>query len=662
MASISSTGLGSGLDVNGLVAQLVAAEGKPVQVRLDRQEALLQAKLSAVGSLKGSLSGFQSALASLKTVDRFTRRSAGVSDATVLGATASASAAAGSYAVEVTQLAQSHRLASGAYATTTEAIGTGTLTFRFGTTVYDPDTDAYTSFAPNADRSVATVTIDAGSSSLSGIRDAINAAGIGVAASIVHDGSGYRLVLSSSDPGAANSLEIVTTGDLSAFEFNSSATNLTQTAAARDAIVKIDGLTVTRASNTVSDAIAGVTLDLKKTNGGTPVTLTVAHDKGAVKGAVDDFVKAYNGFVKTLNKLTSYDAETRQAGALLGDGMVRNIASRLRQRIGQAIPGLAGPMRALADIGVKTDSVTGTLSVDGAKLDGALGANFDDVVALFASLGKPSDALVAYSGSTADTRAGDYALELTAVATQGRFTGAVTAGFPLTISADNDAFVVRIDGVISGTIALTRQSYASGAALAAELQSRINGDSALKAAGVKVAVDYDTDRFVIRSARYGADSKVEILSVDATTSATLGLSVGAGTAGVDVAGTIGGIAATGVGRFLTGAGDAAGLKIEVLGGTTGARGSVRFTRGIADELDVLVGNLLGAGGDLSTRMEGIGEQIEQIGDQREALNRRLAALEARYRAQFTALDSLLSQLRKTSDFLAQQLAVLPKSG
>ena len=216
----------------------------------------------------------------------------------------------------------------------------------------------------------------------------------------------------------------------------------------------------------------------------------------------------------------------------------------------------------------------------------------------------------------------------------------------------------------SATLSLTQGTY-KVADLAKELQTQINGDSALRNAGMTVKVDYDAanKKFLFTSSRYGAASKAEVTSVDTDTLTKTGIGVKAGTDGVDVAGSINGVSATGSGQSLTGAaGDSsAGLKLQITGGATGARGAVNFSRGYAQQLDKMAETHLSTTGPLSSRTEGINRSIESIGDQRDAFIRRLTDTEKRFRTQFTALDSMLSSMNRTSSFLTQQLASLPGS-
>lgn len=655
--ALSSPGLGSGLDINSLVSQLMALEQRPLSL-LSTKEARLQAQLSAYGSLKGALASFQSTVAALATPAKFSAVKASVADTTVLAASAAPSAAAGSYSIEVQTLAQAQKLKSGTFAASSTTVGTGTLTIQFGT--YSGG-----SFTLNPDKAAQTITIGSANASLAGVRDAINAANAGVTAGIINDGSTYRLVISSKDAGLANALKITVADDdlantdaagLSQLVYDASTggtTNLAQTVAAQNATAVIDGITVTKATNTITDAIEGVTLNLLKE--GSTTTLTVAKDVAGVKASVESFVKAYNDLNKTIVGLSRYDAENKQASTLTGDATVRSVQNQLRNLFNTALATAGGGLSSLADIGVafQTD---GTLKLDSGKLTTALNDSAKDVSTLFAAIGKPTDSLIAFAASTADTKNGTYAVNISQLATQGKAVGGSAAALTI-VSGGNDTLSVTVDGV-SATITLAAGTY-TATTLAAEIQSRINGASALKSAGSGVAVTESGGILTVTSNRYGSASSVTITGGTAASDLFGSPTV---TAGVDVAGSIGGIAATGSGQALTGAGDAAGLKINVTGGATGDRGSISFARGYADLLDKLVARMLESDGLVDGRMDGINASIKDLDARREALSSRLDTIEKRYRAQFTALDTMIASMSQTSNYLSQQLANLPSAG
>ena len=664
--AISSAGIGSSLDVNSIISQLMAVERKPVTA-LDTKETGYQAKLSAYGSLQGALGAFQSAAQALATPAKFVAQRAAVADATILSASAGGAAASGSYSVEVGLLAQAQKLKSSgtAFAATSSTIGSGTLSIDFGT--YSGD-----NFTLNPDKSTKTISIASGQSSLAGIRDAINAANAGVTAGIVNDGSGYRLTLTSRDTGAANALRIVVAdGDgthadssgLSQLMFDgrssSGVKNLTQSAAAQNASVTIDGIVISNASNTITDAIEGVTLSLlKQSVVGTTTNLMVVRDSTGIRGAVESFVKAYNDSAKALADLSAYNATTKQAAILQGDSAVRSIQSELRRTLTSALNTAGGGLTALSDIGIafQTD---GTLKLDSAKLQTVVDDPTKDISTLFAAVGKPTDSLVSFASASSSTKAGSYALNVTQLATQAGALGNVVLGGTTTITTGlNDTLSLSVDGV-AASVTLAAGDY-TPAQLAAQIQSKINGASVLSAAGSVVTVSLASGALSISSNRYGTASKIEGIVGNAL-AGTFGTVDYANGTGKDVAGTIGGVAATGLGQTLTGAGDAIGLNIKVIGGATGDRGSVKFAQGYAAQLDKLIAGMLATDGTLSSRTDGINRTIKDIGSRRDALNLRLVSIEKRYRAQYTALDVMMSNMTKTSSYLTQQLANLPGS-
>lgn len=659
---ITSTGIGSKLDVESIVSQLMTIERQPITA-LQTKEANVQAKITAFGFLKGALSSFQSAVSGLATSSKFSAVKATPADATVMSASATSIAAGGTYSVEVSKLAQVQKLATAGQASSTAAIGTGTLTFDFGTIAgtLDTATGKYETGATFTGSGAAskTVTIDAAHSSLEGIRDAINAAGVGVTASIINDGSGtpYRLTLTGGSTGAANSLKISVGGDAALASLlgqdPAGTQNLTETVSAQNAEFKLDGLAISKASNTVTDAIPGVTFNLLKTTS-SATSLTVAKDTASVKSAVETFVKGYNDLNTTLAGLGKYDSGTKTASVLTGDATLRSIQSQLRGVFNTPLATAGGGLSSLADIGVTFQS-DGTLKLDSTKLDKVLADSTKDISTLFAAVAKPTDSLVKAAGSTTDTKPGSYALNVTQLATQGQAAGSQAAGLTIT-AGSNDTLSLSVDGVAT-SVTLAAGTYTADA-LAKELQSRINGASAIAGAGSAVSVTQPGGTLSVTSNRYGSASKVAITGGNGL--ADLFGTVAA-TDGLDVAGTIGAVAATGSGQTLTGAGDAKGLTMLVTGGATGNRGTVNFANGFAVQLDRLLGKMLETAGSVSSRVDGLNTTIKDMDKQIERIEARMVSIEKRFRAQFTALDTLMSSMSTTSTFLTQQLATLPGS-
>jgi flagellar hook-associated protein 2 len=662
--------MGSNLDVNSIVSQLMAVERQPLAL-LDRREADYKAKLSAYGTLKGALAAFQTAMQGLADPARFQVAAASVADTSILTATTSTGKAVpGSYSVEVQQLAQQQKIRSEGFASTNSTVGSGTLTIQYGD--YDSGLNTFTL---NNAKPAQTLVIDPANNTLSGVRDAINAANIGVSATIINDGSSNRLVLTAKDAGATNSIKIIASDDdgadldnagLSQLAFDPTAAagsgkNLTQVQAAQDAKLQIDGIAISKSSNTITDAIEGVTLNLLKNNAGTLTTLDVARNTTGVKASVEAFVKSFNAVNQTLADLSSYNTVANKGGVLQGDSAALSVQRWLRATVSAATgsaSGAAGSFTSLSQIGVAFQK-DGSLALDATRLQTAMDAGFDQIASLFAANGKSTDSLIAYSGATDKTAAGNYAVTIAQLATTGSLTGSQPAGLTITAGV-NDQIDITVDGV-AASVTLAAGIYASADALAAEVQSKLNGTASLITAGSSVVVSQSGSVLAISSARYGSASGVTVTGGNGA-----GNLLGASpitTTGADVAGTINGMAALGTGQTLTSlAGTASeGLSLIIKGGLLGARGMVDFSRGSADRLNKLTGDLLTTDGILASRVDGLTESIKTIDRRQEAFLRRMDTIEARYRAQFTALDTMLSSLNQTSQFLTQQLATLPKN-
>lgn len=372
MASITSSGIGSGLDVAGIVQQLVAAEAQPVEVRLARQEARVQAELSAFGSVKSVLAEFRDKLAAMKNLDSFLARKAVSGNEESYAAIVGTSAQPARYSIEVVQLAQAQKLASGAFESSEAVVGTGTLTITIGTESFS-------------------VEITEDHQTLAGIRDAINSAldNKGVAATIVNADAGSYLILSSGDAGVDHAMTVVPEGGDGglaslAYDPGNGLNALTESVAAQDALVRIDGLDVGSSGNTITGAIDGVTIDLLEAIPGETSSLTIENDEAAVRETITGFVESYNKLVDTLDKLTSYDAASKTAAPLLGDAAVRGIRDRIRREMSTAVEGLDAPFATLAEVGIELQ-LNGKLEVKDDKLSTVLGTDFSRFGQLFAA-------------------------------------------------------------------------------------------------------------------------------------------------------------------------------------------------------------------------------------------------------------------------------------
>ena len=327
----------------------------------------------------------------------------------------------------------------------------------------------------------------------------------------------------------------------------------------------------------------------------------------------------------------------------------------MREVLNTPIKDTGGAYTNLAQIGV-TIQKDGTMAVDTAKLNTAIEKNPTDVASLFATLGRPSDPLLTFSTAGSNTKAGSYPVRITQVATQGSFAGCEDYDSLIIKRGKNDELDVTIDGV-NAAITLSEGEY-TVAGLAAEVQSKINGDNTMAKAGASVSVSHDQFGYIITSNSFGSKSSVDISGEGLRNIFGEAPVV---TQGADVAGTINGAAANGTGKTLTSTeGAALGLKVTVGGGNTGERGKVNYSQGYAQNLNTLLTAMLAKDGPLQSRQNGINTSIKDITSHRETLQQRLPLQEARYRKQYSTLETTLSNMSKTSSYLSQQLSSLPR--
>lgn len=353
--------LGSGLDIPSLVQQLVAAERAPTERRIARGENEARTELSAIGTLKSAFAGLQTALDKLRKDDGSNARSTDVPKDAGFTATAAPSAAVGHYDIEVIALAKAHKLTSAGY-TEDAAIGTGKITIQAGKETIE-------------------VEIAPGRNTLSDIRAAINtaAAGKGVNASLVNADDGQHLVLSAVDSGTEGAISITVEGGdggLAALAFPpGSPTGMRETVAATDARVKVDGMERKSSSNSLTDLLPGVTLNLTAAKPGETFQLKVSTDSAALKATLAQFVAGYNAAISATRSVSAYNPETKTASALTGDSLVRGLQSSLRNLASEQVVDFK-------ELGLKINT-DGTLSLDSSKIDKALAEDPGRLARLF---------------------------------------------------------------------------------------------------------------------------------------------------------------------------------------------------------------------------------------------------------------------------------------
>lgn len=354
MSSFSIGGLVTGLDTQTMISSLMEVERAPQKIMLRTQQRF-QSQSSVYTQLKSALSSLQTTMQGMSSASTLKGMKSAVGDGTVLTASATSTATPGVHTLEVLSLARSQRQVSTGYAD-------GAL---FNAGSYTIDDGAGT---------VTPVTVSEGSNTLQGVAAAINGSGANVTASVVNDGSATpnRLVITGKDTKSytmdfSNLLTLLGPEDPSY-------------QAASQASFKLDGITITKASNAVSDALEGVTFNLLKE--GATTTLNISNDSDGVTNKINDFIAGYNSAIKLIGAQSGYDAAKKTAGILSGDTTLRSIQSQLRSLLTTSVPG-ASPYSSLAQLGITSSKTDGSLSLDTTRLSAALSSNFDNVVDLF---------------------------------------------------------------------------------------------------------------------------------------------------------------------------------------------------------------------------------------------------------------------------------------
>ncbi|AIA55770.1 flagellar filament capping protein FliD [Acidithiobacillus caldus] len=422
---MSISGVLSSSQIQSLVKAAENQYNAPIAT-LQAEAKPLETEISAYGNLSSVLGGLQSAVQGLMDLSSLTQVQANVGNSAILSATASNAAPTGSYSVTVSGLATAQSLYSSDYSSQTSAIGTGTLSIQVG--------------------NGAAVNIDVTSSNdtLDGLANAINQSGAGVTASVVYDGTGYRLTVIGNQTGSGNAFSISTTGSaLSGFSYASGASGMTESQAAQNATASVNGISLTSASNTFSGAIPGVSFTVSAT-GSTSISVGVSTSDA--QSAIQDFVQAFNKASSFIQSATAYTpasgtaavsatgtVASGTAGPLIGDPVVQGIENQLLSIISTATAiGSGGAADAIGfgNIGITLTS-SGTITVDQSALNSALSSNYAQVMGLFGAMGGSNNPSVQFSGATSGTVAGVYDVNVTANSsslTSGTVNGYVASG------------------------------------------------------------------------------------------------------------------------------------------------------------------------------------------------------------------------------------------
>lgn len=638
---LNFTGLSTGIDTQKIIDGLTAInQGRVTQLEAKRDRFTLQQ--STFAALQGTLFDLQSKLTNLSrsVAGAFDGRKATSSDENALAAAASTSATPGTYSLTVVGLAQAQQTASAGFADPAARIKEGTLELRVGSAAG------------------VTVTIDSRNNTLQGLADAVNAAGSDVKASVINDGSAtpYRLVLSSTRTGAANTIQV--TNNLTAGTGAAIDPLATTLQAARDAEVKLGSgagaVTVLNPTNQLNALIPGVSLNLKQADPAKAVTVTVAADTGAASKAVQDFVASYNAVVDFIDKRDDFNADTGQAGVLLGNREAANLESDLTAALTTVVGGVKADMNRLSSLGV-TFTDKGRLEVNTAKLDQALGGQvtgvtLDDVKRMFALTGASNNPGVGFVLGTTKTKptTTPYQVNVTAPATRAAVTATNALAGSVVISPPDTALSIKLNGLAAVGITIEPGTY-TPAQVANLLQQGINTNPALAANPVAVALDPD-NKLTIKSQLYGSSSKVEFAGGGAL--AALGFTGTETATGQNVAGNfvVNGQTetATGSGQVLTGA---AGNKntegLQVRSGLAAAGSAdLTVTQGLAARLNQVLSKYLDTGnGRLSVLDKQFEAQVDAVDEQIARQNALVDGQKERLALRFAAMEQAVNNLK-----------------
>ena len=651
----SIDGLVSGLDTSAIIDGLLSIQ----QTQLDRIGAQKQQVLirqTAFEGIEANVVALQAAADQLNSVanDVFSVFEATSSDETVLKVAADGNAAAGNYQVSVMQLAAAEQRASQTLGSAETLLTEGTIEFKVG------------------DREALVISINSDNNTLQGVSESINAANGDLSATIINDGSGARLLLTSSETGAENAVTI--TNNTAASSGSQTQLDLSGPAVqeASDAVINlgsgVGAISISRGTNIFDDVIEGVTLDLQKAEPTDSITVSVSRDTKPAKEAIEGFVSSFNTVMDYIDEQTAYNGETEEAGLLLGDSATNSIRDQLRNTLSRTLANLDTDANRLSSVGITFDEKS-RLTIDSGKLDKALsgnleGVNLKDVRRIFSLDGQSSSPYVSFIYGTKDTATSTdpWEVNITQAAEKASIVADSTIGSSTVIDSKSQRFTIEVDGVESEPLYLTQGTYTQEE-LAQHMQSVINRSTDLAARDVSVTVQNNALR--IESSVYGARS--EVGSVSGEAAAMLGFSGTEFERGKDVAGyfLVDGEteSATGKGQTLSGKADntsTAGLQLNISLSSSQITGTYQsdltVSRGFAAELSGFISELLDEeNGRFANSIQSYEDQLEGIEASEERLNSVFESKQQQLISQFVGIESSISNLQNTSAFLTSQL-------
>lgn len=610
---ISFGGLSSGLDTNAIVDALMNVERIPLK-RLQANQQEIQQRVDLIGQLSNKLRDVQSSMSTLNSYFTYNNRKAESSNQDIISAQASHNAQDGNYNITVNNLATIGSRATQGISSIEEEIGTGSITIRAN---------------PSGEFEDFIIEIDETNNTLTGLRDTINQSGAPVRAMIINDGdpdNPMRLSITAMESGVSNDFEII--NDLeggTALNFNDIVSE------AQNASINLNGINIERSSNTINDAVSGLTLNLRNTGSS---TITVSNDTAPIREAITGLIESYN-------ELNSFANENYQQGALANDSTLRNIMSSLRSSILLQVEGMEDAGYSfinLSQIGVDLER-DGTLTLDTAMLDEALTNNPDSIQALFRTMGVSSSDQIGFLNSTAETQTGLYEIFITQEAQRAD----LSIEDPYISNSENEILTFTYMGGDAFDIELGSDQSLS------DITETLNDYFSENNIGLNAVIDGDSLQIISQS--YGSSAEFSVVSSLSSDEGTRIGNIEQSREGADVEGTINGNNAVGNGQILTGSegNPEEGLQIRVFG--TG-NFSMNFTRGIASPTNNLIRNYSGTGGLLSSQTRSyqdysraLDRQIEQTEDR---LNQREIALRIKFAEVEQALGNMNSLMASFS--------------
>ena len=660
VAQTLTTSLGAGqFDVATISKALATADVAVKRQYLTDKQTVIQNKVAGYDLLSNALDSIKTNMTTLNNIASFSTMSASSSDQTAVSATINGKPTKGVYEIVVNQRAQAHTIASTGVPSQYTAIGEGSINLTVG-------------------GSSKTITIDATNNSLDGLKNAINAAGLGVNASIVNDGTGYRLVMSSQQTGQGNSISLsVTDSDgnntdtsgLSLFSFGAGTNNMVQTIAAQDAQFSVNGLSLTSATNSATGVIDGVTLNLNKAQPGVPVSLNIGSDTEGLADQVQGFVDDMNAMRDVIKYLGSYEKDPNDPtkGSLKGEQALKQVEADIK-RFMQVRINDGSAYQSMADIGIKSN-LDGTLELDSAKLSAAIAADPSAVGKLFAATARSTDSQVSYIGSSDKTVEGTYALTVDQVAKQALYLGNTASGLatdPITVVAGDNTFTIKLGATESTTLSIAAGTY-SRDDLARIMQTAINNDANLKSKGLTAQMSFDSvnNRFQLSTDKFGSQATIDFTSISAGLMSSMGLATGTGAAGSyggqDVMGSLSkdGVSYTFLGNgqevkinsFLPGA--PRDLQFKVEGSAIGNRGELTFQRGFAALLSKSITDMFNAqSGSIGVAVTALDKRDIEFTEKLKQVDTRYEQALARYTQQFSIVNATIANLTALKSSLA----------